>query len=342
MDHAEKRLALIEVLQHDGRPGRGVARAIDVHAWPMTLGRSLDNDVVIDDPHVAAEHARLEPDAQGRLVLTVLDSRNGALLGSQRLRAHQQANVPSGGAAIQLGTTLLRLRLPDEVLGAEQPLAEAQALPAQATSALLPALAGLALLSLAVAGHWLGLDPGADFAAWLPVLALPLALLGWCAVWALLSKLFQHHFDFIGHLRIALPWLLAIELIDALLPQLAAALAWPLLWRAVVPMQAILTALLVRSHLVHVLPLHRRVVTASVATAAMAGMAVSVSLAYRAGDSFSRAPYMSTLPLPALQWRSPVRSATLAAEMAPLADKLAERVRQARKDQEEESGFDEE
>ena len=67
------RIAQVELLDGDGR----VQRAWDVAAWPLAIGRALDNDLVLHDPHVAAHPARLDLDEQGRLVLCALASRNG-------------------------------------------------------------------------------------------------------------------------------------------------------------------------------------------------------------------------------------------------------------------------
>ena len=325
MDRAAERLALIECFERDGRPGR----VVDVHAWPLTLGRGLSNQVVLDDAYVAAEHARIEPDAQGRLVLTVLDTANGVSVDGRRLAAHAHYPLPDAGALLQLGQTRLRLRLRGEVLAAEKPLP-----PATAS----PWWLALPLLALAVAEHALRLDPGADSTAWLPVLAgLPVAVAGWCGLWALLSKVFQHRFDFGGHLRIALPWLLAIELVGVALPQLAASLAWPALWHLAVPVQVVLGALWLRAHLAHVLPLHRRAVTATVALATLAGSVISLTVIQRSTDSYSRAPYMSTLPLPATRLAGSVAPAVLVEEMSALAEPLARRVQKARADEDEES-----
>ena len=86
----QDRLALIEVFERDGRPGRSTS----VHRWPLTLGRALDNDVVLDDPHVAAHHATLAPDSQGRLQLVVGDSVNGVTVGRTRHTAGAQLLLP--------------------------------------------------------------------------------------------------------------------------------------------------------------------------------------------------------------------------------------------------------
>ena len=321
MDRPEERLALIECLERDGRPGR----AIDVHAWPLSFGRALSNQVVLDDPHVAPSHARIEPDDQGRLVLTVLDTANGVSVDGRRHAAGERCPLPGAGATLQLGQTRLRLRLPGEALEAERPLP-----PAAST----PWLWALPLLALALAELALSLDPGADLTDWLPVLVgLPVAVAAWCGAWALLSKMFQHRFDFGGHLRIALPWMLAIQLVESLLPRAAAALAAPALWHLSTPLAVVLGAAWVRLHLLQVLPAHRRTVTAAVAAVTLTGSAISLSIIHRATDSFSRAPYMSTLPLPATRLSGTVPPAVLIEDMATLAEPLARRVQKARDDE---------
>jgi hypothetical protein len=316
----ETRLALIELQGRDGRPLQAVA----VRAWPLTLGRALDNDIVIDDPYVAPHHATLAPNAEGRLLLAVGDTANGVLLGSRRLAAGSTEPLPAGGAGFTLGQTALRLRLPGEVLAPERLLLPARGLAPAAGAAAL-------LLALVLAKHWVSLDPGADTAAWLPMLAgMPVAVALWCGLWALASKIFQHRFEFVAHLRIVLPWLLGIELVDTFGPPLAAALAWPGLWRLVPPLQLLLAALLVRQHLVQLLPQAGRRVSVAVASALLVGGAISLALTHRATDRLSRPPYMSTLPWPGLHGATPVEPAQLVQELEPLAAQLAERVQRAR------------
>jgi hypothetical protein len=334
MDHAAdpaRRLALIELFERDGRAGR----TLDVQAWPLSLGRALDNDLVLDDPHVAPHHARIVAGDDGTLRLEVLDTRNGVGLDNRHLGAGGVAVLPAAGAALYIGGIRLRLRLPGEVLAPEK------ALPGSVRGQLVqPLAAGAALLALQGARQWLSLDPGADSSVWLPLLAgLPLALAAWCGLWALMSKLFQHRFDFGGHLRLALPRLLLIATVEALLPQIAAALALPLLWYAEMPVQAVLGVLLLRAHLLHVLPAHRRTVTASLAVLALAAAAVSLTFIRRSSDSWTGAPYMSTLPMPALRLGGSVPPQELVQAMAPLADRLAQRVKRAR--DETEAGDDE-
>lgn len=323
MEHDERRAALIELLGRDGQ----VARTLDVWRWPLTLGRALDNDIVVDDPHLAPHHLRIAPAEDGSLRLHALPSRNGVQLAGRAVTG--PTPLPACGGLLQLGTTKLRLRLHGETLAPEVPV------PRHLRGAPQTMLMGAAVFAMLLLAHGLTLDPGADVSAWLPALVgLPALLAAWCGLWALMSKLFQHRFDFGGHLRIALPWLLALTVTDAIWPLLTAALAAPKLWMMGNTLEGVLLALMVHAHLRHLLPLHGRAVAASVATLAVAGLALSAALTWRNTDSLVATPYMSTLPPPALRLAGTAPSAALVQDMAPLADELAARVRQARAEDE--------
>lgn len=332
MDRAEDRIALIEVLDRDGR----VARAVDVHRWPLSLGRALDNQLVLDDPHVAASHARLLLDDQGGLQLDVGDSRNGVLLDGKPVAGGSHAALPAGGALLQLGTTRLRLRLRDEVLAPERVLL-------QRTLRVGPMLALLAALAAwAAALHWVTLDPGADLNAWTGfLLGAPVVLLLWCGGWALASKLFQHHFDLWGHARIVLPALLVLVAADTLLPQVAASLGWAWLWQLSSALAWGVVGVLVYRHLVHVAPQHPRAMATVVVLALVAFGGSSVIGQLRSRDTWQRAPYMSSLPLPMLRLHGADPASALVADMAPLRDQIAARVRKARTEDDEASGAEE-
>jgi hypothetical protein len=313
------RLALIELVERDGR----VSRVLDVHAWPLTLGRALSNDLVIDDPHLAAHHATLQLDEQGQLQLQLGDTVNGLHLGSTALAAGQRAPVPAQGATLQLGGWRLRLRLPGEVLAPERPLPLNRAASWAAVAAAAALLAGFS-----VAERWVNLDPGADLSAWMPVLlGLPVFMACWAGLWALASKLFQHRFDFTGHLRIMLPWLLGVVAAEALIEPLAATLGWPWLWRLSPFVQALLGLLMLHAQLLHVLPNNRRAVTGAAVAAALAGLALNLAMTHRQTDRLSRPAYMSTLPLPGLVLSGTEPSAALVQELSPLAARLAARVK---------------
>lgn len=319
---------LLSVLGPDGR----VLRQHAIAHWPLSLGRAWDNDLVLDDPFVAPHHARLEADGDSGVCLVVGDTVNGVRLGRQVRAAGERVPLPAAGAELALGELRLRLRLPGETLPPEQPLhRRGRGAHAGRRSAALPyVLMALLLAADALGSHALLLDPGARASDWYGVvLGLPLALAGWCGAWALASKLFRHRFDFWGHAAVALPWLVAMVVVGDGLPMLAAAAGWPWLWRVAQPLVMLLLVLLLRAHLLLVLPGHARAATASVAALAAIWAGVTLTGVYRATDRLSAPPYMSTLPGPIGSWEAAVPSEQLIDRMQPLADGLAERVREA-------------
>ena len=337
MDRPEDRVALITLLDREGC----ALRSVDVHAWPLTIGRALDQQLVLDDASVAAQHATLAPDADGRLQLTVGTSVNGAWLNGQHLAAGQTQAMPQQPSTLQFGHSKLLLRQRSETLAPEQPLPAHLLRGAKPNHAVWGGLhpgaqlwlVSALLLAALVAQHALSLDPGAYFTAWLPALVgLPAAVMAWCATWALLSKLFQHRFEFTAHLHIALPGLLLIEVLDALLPLVAASLGWPWLWRLTPPLRALLMAWVVYRHLALLMPHQPQRAAAAMVAATVVGGAISLAFTHRSTDRFSAPAYMSSLPLPLLDATRAVPAADLVQQLAPLASRLKQRVLKARDD----------
>ncbi len=346
MDRPEDRLALITQLDADGR----AVRSIDVHAWPLTLGRALDQQLVLHDASVAPHHATLAQGDNNQLVLTVGASINGAWLDGHHLVAGAVQPVPARPCTLQLGHTQLQLRQRSETLAPERPLpahllrgssaaAAARWGGLQASTRLWLA-AALLMLALVVQ-HGLSLDPGADFTTWLPALVgLPAAVMAWCATWALLSKLFQQRFEFLAHLHIALPGLLLIEILDSLLPLLASTFGWPWLWRLTPVLRVLLMAGVVYRHLALLMPHQPQRAAAAMVAATVVGGAIHLAFTHRTTDRFSAPPYMSTLPLPMLDATQAVPSAGLVQQLAPLAARLRQRVLKARDDEDVAEGDD--
>ena len=54
----------------------------------ITLGRSLNCDVVLEHDSVSRHHARIYQDPFGRWIVEDLESRNGVLVEGQRIQAH--------------------------------------------------------------------------------------------------------------------------------------------------------------------------------------------------------------------------------------------------------------
>lgn len=288
----EQRLALIELLDGDGQ----VRQSAPVLRWPATVGRALDCDLVLDDPHVAPVHALLQDDAAG-LQLTVGDSRNGVQCGARRLAAGERLTLPPG-SRFQIGPLLLRVRLAREALAPELPFDHPETgwRGGFALTALLFAFA------LWVAGeNWLQRDPGAGWDAHaLPLLAALGALVVWASGWGLGSKLFRRHFEFAPHFRLALSVALAAMVCDLLLSVTAYALSWPWLSHIRGWVQGAFAAGLVAAHIGRVLPQRRGAASVALAATLVTGIAIQVGLNLRQ-DRWASDLYLWTLLGPSLR-----------------------------------------
>lgn len=310
-------LAYIDVM--DGEHAR---QSFPVQAGPdgaaqLRIGRSLDCEVCLDDPHLAAEHALLvvgpEPSAQ----LTLLPSLNGAQQGRRRHAAGERLDWPADGV-LQLGHTRLRLRHAAAALAPER--AELHA-----PKGLGLLLLGLAALLLVALDTWLGQEPGANWLAYVgPVLGIGAGLIIWAALWALLTQLFQRRFPFFTHLRRALVYLILISGLGWLLPALAfvASAPWLLLPAKLLPVLA--SVGLVYWHARDVWPRVRFVLKSFL----IGGLLMWLAMGWTRQESLQhrwREPYLSTLLPPA--WRAaPLRPVDAllqdaAALRAPLAEK---------------------
>jgi len=198
-------LGLIEA--HD-RHGALLARA-PITRWPVTVGRALDCDLVLDDPFVAPRHLRIDRtvDEHRTVEVEVLETRNGARLQRKRHAQGERFDWP-GGTPIDLGHTHITLRLSDA------PIADEQALPefpwrTVGTTAALVVLVGAA----AMASSWLESRDSSQYLKSLPsvLLMLLLVLSAWSGLWAVANKMFAGRLQFWRHVRIACTVYLASE-----------------------------------------------------------------------------------------------------------------------------------
>ncbi len=80
-------------------------RVIPLDATPVSLGRSLDNDVILEDPTVSRRHAQITY-RHGRLVLRDLNSRYGTFVNGRRV---VEECILRPGDVITLGNVTLKL-----------------------------------------------------------------------------------------------------------------------------------------------------------------------------------------------------------------------------------------
>ena len=311
--HGPAAVALLEVLDRDGQ----VRQSFSVQGWPLRIGRSMDNDVVLSDPHVAPQHLRIAPGEQG-LELRVGDSHNGVQVGRRHLRADESAALPGGGEAPEFtaGRTRLRLRLPEQALAPELALAVTAPLARRVVPVVVAAALVLVGLLLRT---WLDTDPDTfGPAAGTMVVGAVVAAAVWCGAWALLSKTFAHQARFGWHLRVFLLASIA-SLVVSVLPGLVAfAMSWPWLSDFAFVGTIGVAATALYFHLLAVEPAHPRVLKWAAATCAAVGILLTLWFNVQRSDQFGDELYMSHLFPPALRIAKPVATDTFIDGLAPL------------------------
>lgn len=109
-------LVFVEELGRNGE----VIRRQAINKLPARIGRSYDSDVIIDDPHVAADHLSIRHSAEGALEVVDLGSLNGTFkIGDKNPIS---TILIQGDETFRIGKTQLRIRLPSSPVPVELPL----------------------------------------------------------------------------------------------------------------------------------------------------------------------------------------------------------------------------
>jgi hypothetical protein len=186
---------------------RDVATRLRFAGPEVRIGRGYDNDVILDDPYVAARHLRVLRDQDGRLVAEDVGSVNGLFVDRDSRR--QQRVFIDGEHPIRIGHTWLRVRAADHAVPPERAAAP------QTHARALVLTAGLAAAVLGVTALLLWLSETGEPRAsryLMPLLGRALAVTVWVGIWALLSRIFSGRARFGRNLVVALSGLLALSL----------------------------------------------------------------------------------------------------------------------------------
>lgn len=201
-----ERVILVEVL---GRGGE-VRDRVRLAGLPATIGRGYGCDVIVDDPHVDALHARLSEGEGGAYLVEDLGSVNGIrdAAGSRQPRC---ALAP--GDTVRLGHTTLRVLTPEVAVPPALPelLRETgwRRLAASPRAALLLALAVLAIMA---GESWLvQVDGDAAAEVTYVIIGVVLVLALWAGGWAAGARLARHPARFMGHVAVASVALIAMS-----------------------------------------------------------------------------------------------------------------------------------
>jgi hypothetical protein len=309
-------LALIELLDRDGQP----RQTVRVTAWPVRIGRAIDCDVVLDDPHVAGHHADLAWHEDG-VHVEPAPSVNGVYVGRAKIVAGSRPVLPAS-CLLGIGTTTLRVRLAAESLAPEQPLADVHHGGRQRAAALV-ALAIVAAVWAAF-NQWVSSAPGESGTEMTGLyLAVPVGLGIWCGLWALGSKLFQRQFAFWPHLEAALFWPLVAMVSEAVSAQLAFALSMPVLAKAGNLIAIAAIAMLLWRHLSIVLPQRRGSFAWVIVGLVTVGGGLDVAERARHQQPLVGGLYLGTISLPGVRIAKPVSADAFVKSAQPLEKTLS-------------------
>lgn len=288
-------LGLIEAFD---RHGALLARA-PITRWPVTVGRGLDCDLVLDDPFVAPAHLRIDrlEDAPRAIQVEVLHTRNGARLQRKHYAQGERFDWP-GGTSIDVGHTHVALRL------ADAPIADEQALPqfpwsTVATTAALTVL----VLAAALVSAWLEARDASQYLKSVPGMVLGLlASLGvWSGAWAVASKLFGGQLRFWRHVRIACTAALAVDAVHLVVNLVAFTFSLESFSRFANVLVALLLAGALYAHLSTVLPRRRVGLAWTLAALVALGLPSWLGAQWLNNMRLSNRLYMSSLFPPGLR-----------------------------------------
>jgi pSer/pThr/pTyr-binding forkhead associated (FHA) protein len=243
-----KDVVLIEVL--DGRE-RVVSRdrfRLGQDKRTLTIGRSVEADITLDDEHIAPQHAFLDFADNGQVFASDLGSVNGLIIAGQRL--HGASHIPLPSNQLQIGRTRLRIRTSGEDLAPEK---ADHARPVSRWHD--PAwLAGAGAVWVATqTGYETWLEAPRDLTTSLVgAVAMTAAVIAlWVAIWALLSRIMQGEWRWLRHAAIILGAAAILAIADGILDVGWFALSLPLASTKSTMLSLIALATALWLHLVH-------------------------------------------------------------------------------------------
>jgi hypothetical protein len=316
--------ALLEVVDRDGL----VRQSWRIDRWPVSIGRALDNTIVLSDPHVAAHHATIDvvagaDPAPAKVVVAAGETRNGVVVrGRERVAGGAAKEIADDGrdVELQIGRAQLRLRLPGHALAAEQPMTAVVDIDHRWPPTL--AIAG-AVLAVVLATTWIETDPDAlARSAGAVVLTTIAGAAIWCGLWALLSKTFTRQSHFGWHVRVFVVASLVLLALAVVPPLVAFAFSWP--WVTDFSFVAVYAtaASAIYFHLLAVEPARRRLMRGVAATGFVVGVALSLWFNVQRTGRPGEELYMNHLFPPQLRVARPTSVDRFVGSLAPMQEIL--------------------
>jgi pSer/pThr/pTyr-binding forkhead associated (FHA) protein len=315
----------LEVLARNGE----VKHRQRVDTLPIRIGRSYDNDFILDDRHTSPHHAVVERTGDGGLEVRDLGSRNGVFLKGRR-----QIQMPIDGNTIfRLGHTNLRVRSMDFPVAdemADTTLHSWEGWP--------PALTGLVLLVLmTLVSVWISDTEKSEPIRYFTALAGMLSVgLLWCGSWAMANRLFEGQTRFGRHLFIAACGLIVSEVMSLLISVTAYAFSLETLTRYDNHVAIAIVAGMVYFHLLTINQSHTRRFALISVLVSLLGSGVALIVNFQTSGHLAGELYMSELLSPKLRLSSDKPVAQFLDEAAQLKAKVdAERSKEVSLDGED-------
>jgi len=280
----------VETLARNGE----VLQRQRVEALPIRFGRGYDNDVILDDDYAAATHAVAELDANGRLVLRDLGSKNGI---NHRGKRHASL-VMTGDTVARIGHTSLRVRPASFQVAPE--LADRTF---HRWEGALPGAAGILLVAIAsLFVRWIADSQYFELARYFEALAWGVgAALLWSGAWAFTNRLFGRHARLGRHLFVFGCGLVAILAYALLASVLGYAWSIEAFTHYASHVGMLLLAGMIYFHLCTIRPRHRRRNRWLCAALALLGSGLILVVNVQRSGRFSDELYMWVLLPPELR-----------------------------------------
>lgn len=213
----------VEILNHSG----DVQARHKFTELPIRLGRSYCNDIILDDYHTASEHAIIEHDESGKIILRDLGSQNGIKI---KGKSYSQVQL-DGDTVAQLGHTTVRVRDSHYVVSKEV-LSDSthhrwQGWPLLACSAII-------ICALSLSEAWISditENKATDYI--MGVIPWLISAAAWAGIWALANRVFGGAANFNRHLFILSCGLLAMQITEYIYTILGFSFSWeaPILYK---------------------------------------------------------------------------------------------------------------